>query len=39
MSEMTREEKATQMRGRPYGAAGKLNTTDTQRSSDTRAVI
>lgn len=34
MSQMTIEDKAWQMRGMPYGAAGKLNFTDTQRSKD-----
>jgi beta-glucosidase len=38
MSQMTRADKASQMRGRPYGAAGKLNFTDTQRSKDTAAI-
>jgi beta-glucosidase len=38
MSQMTRSQKAAQMRGRPYGAAGKLNFTDTQRSDDTPAI-
>jgi beta-glucosidase len=38
MQQMTRADKAAQMRGRPYGAAGKLNFTDTQRSDDTSAI-
>jgi len=37
MLNMTPSDKADQMRGRPYGAAGKYNTTDTQRSNDTKA--
>jgi beta-glucosidase len=34
MSQMTLEDKAWQMRGMPYGAAGKLNFNDFQRSKD-----
>ncbi len=38
MSQMDLKEKATQMRGTNYGAAGKLNFTDFQRSYDTRTI-
>jgi beta-glucosidase-like glycosyl hydrolase len=38
MRDMTPKDRAAQMRGRPYGAAGKLNFTDTQRSDDTAAI-
>jgi beta-glucosidase len=38
MSQMTLQEKATQMRGMPYGAAGKLNFTDFQRSENTSTI-
>jgi beta-glucosidase len=38
MSQMTLEEKATQMRGEPYGAAGKLNFTDYERSPNTKTI-
>jgi beta-glucosidase len=34
MSQMTLKDKTWQMNGMPYGAAGKLNFTDTQRSRD-----
>ena len=37
MLNMTPKEKATQLRGMPYGAAGKLNFTNTQKSEDTIA--
>jgi beta-glucosidase len=38
MSQMTNKEKGDQLRGRPYGAPGKYNYTDTQRSENTRTV-
>lgn len=38
MAQMTVGDKATQMRGMPYGAAGKANTTNTQRSPDTGTI-
>jgi beta-glucosidase len=36
--QMTLEQKADQMRGRPYGSSGKTQMNDTQRSDDTPAV-
>ncbi len=36
MAQMTLQDKAIQMRGEPYGQAGKLNMTNTQRSEDTQ---
>ena len=38
MAQMTLADKATQMRGEPYGAAGKLNFTDYQRSPNTKTI-
>ena len=38
ISKMTLADKATQMRGMAYGAAGKLNFTDIQRSVDTKTI-
>ena len=38
MSKMTLLDKADQMRGMPYGSAGKLNFNDVQRSKDTKSI-
>ena len=38
LSKMTLADKATQMRGMPYGAAGTLNFTDVQRSPNTKTI-
>jgi beta-glucosidase len=38
ITQMTNEQKADQLRGRPYGSAGKTQMNDTQRSDDTAGI-